>query len=57
MKVTPHIWIVFVDAHEPKHLPTWSLEIKVRIGHVELFHAEGENVPFHSSVLSALSSR
>jgi hypothetical protein len=36
-----------VDTHEPKHLPTWSLEIKVRIGHIELLDAEGKNFLFH----------
>src|SRR5262249_41321603 len=35
------------DTYEPKHLPTWSLEIKVRIGHIELLDAEVENFPFH----------
>jgi hypothetical protein len=26
---------------------TWSLEIKVRIGHIELLYAEGDNFLFH----------
>jgi hypothetical protein len=44
MKVTPHTERGLVDTHEPKHLPTWSLEIKVRIGHIELLDAEGEKI-------------
>jgi hypothetical protein len=35
---------VFADTHEPKLLPTWSLKIKLRIGHIELLDAEGENL-------------
>jgi hypothetical protein len=30
-----------------EHLPTWTLKIKVRIGHIELLDAEDQNFLFH----------
>jgi hypothetical protein len=37
----------FADTYEPKRLPIWSLKIKLRIGHIELLDAEGENLLRH----------
>jgi hypothetical protein len=48
---------IFVDTHELEHLATWSLEIKLRIGHIELLDAESENCLFYLLGVIGLTGR